>query len=116
MANPIDAFFNLGNKVTHGDMVLKAKFDYYLYWIIFLAFLSIAFQYYYNFFFGTGQFSTLMWAVIITGICWFNYNALGQFRMVYNSMKDMQRKMKNIEVSKEEVENMEKEFKHGKRK
>lgn len=90
MKNPLDIFFNLGNKVTKGDPIRKSQYDYYLYWIIFLAFVSIALTYYYNFFFKSASFSTIMWAIIITVFCWFNYYALGAFRTNYENMKKIQ--------------------------
>ncbi len=80
--NPVNAFFNLGNKVTNGDPVQKAKFDYYLYWIVFSAFVYVAIHYYVNFF-TTWKFTYLMWGLIISGISWFNYWGLVGFRGVY---------------------------------
>lgn len=88
MVNILDSFFNLGNKATGGDPVQKAKFDYYLYWIVFLAFVSIGLNYYYSFFFKDSPLSTLLWGVVITIFCWFNYWGLVAFRGVYINMKE----------------------------
>lgn len=108
----LDNFFKLGERVTHGDIVRKSQFDYYLYWIIFLAFISIAITYYYNFFFGNAAISTLFWGIIITIFCWFNYWALTAFRGVYENMKEAS---KILNKKSESPDEMLKEFeKNGK--
>jgi hypothetical protein len=86
--NILDGFFNLGNKATRGDPVRKAQFDYYLYWIVFLAFVGITISYVYSFFMGRGQLSTLLWACVVGVFCWFNYWGLVSFRSIYKNMKD----------------------------
>ena len=83
----LDSFFELGNKATKGDPVRKAQFDYYLYWVLFLAFGSLAITYFYNFFFANGPLSQLFWGLIMAVVGWFNYFALVTFRNVYKSMK-----------------------------
>jgi len=98
--NPIKFFFNLGNKVTKGNPVNKAKFDYYLYWIIFLAFVFVALNYYYNFF-TQWKFSFLMWALILSGITWFNYWGLVGFKTIYDSTKRSYESIKVLDTPKE---------------
>jgi len=83
----LDTFFNLGNKVTKGDPVRKAQFDYYLFWIVFLSFASIAILDFYSFFFNDGPLNSLFWGIVVCIFCWFNYAALGSFRGVYMNMK-----------------------------
>ena len=113
----LDTFFNLGNKATGGDPLRKAQFDYYLYWIVFISFLSIAINDFYQFFFMSGGINTLMWGIIVLVFCWFNYYALGAFRGVYENMK----RFKNqkpintpLKVNKDnsDVEEMLNEFKN----
>ena len=98
--NPINTFFNLGNKVTKGNPVNKARFDYYLYWMVFLAFGFVAGNYYYNFF-TQFKFSFLMWALILTGISWFNYWGLIGFKTMYDSTKQAYESVKTLDEPKE---------------
>lgn len=110
--NIIDGFFKLGEKATKGDITQKAKFDYYLYWIVFLAFVSIAVNYYYSFFTGNGKISTLIWAIIITIFCWFNYWGLVSFRTNYQNMKEAKEKLDKIKpINNDSVKEMMEDFK-----
>lgn len=83
--SPLDVFFALGDKVTKGDPVRKASFDYYLMWIIFFAFFLIVGS---NFkaYLDTGRLSFLGWSVVLLCICWFQYSAL---KMAYEARKLM---------------------------
>ena len=110
----LDLFFDLGNRVTKGDSCRKALFDYCLYWIVFLSFISIAISYYYSFFFKNAAISTFIWGLVITIFCWFNYWALSAFRGVYNNMKDAKEIMARIPDKKDTPEDMMKEFENGK--
>jgi hypothetical protein len=92
MKNPLDYFFSLGNKATKGNPVRKAQYDFYLYSIIFLAFLALAINYYYNFFFKGQSFSQLMWAIVLTIFGYFNYWALTAFYNVYKNIKEVSEK------------------------
>ncbi|MFW6173151.1 MAG: hypothetical protein ACOC5T_05345 [Elusimicrobiota bacterium] len=38
---PMEFFFSLGDKATKGDPVRMADFNYYMLWLMFLAFFSI---------------------------------------------------------------------------
>jgi len=103
-AQMLNKFFNLGNKATKGDPVRKAQFDYYLYWIVFLAFCSLAFTYYWNFFAKDAPITTLFWGLVITIFCWFNYFALGAFRSSYESMKQLHKIRGDIKTEEKEEE------------
>ena len=82
----MDKFFNLGNKVTSNNPVQKAKFDYNLYWVVFLTFLFLSFNYFYTFY-KTGALNSLGWGLVILIFSWFNYWALVAFRTAYLNMK-----------------------------
>jgi len=104
----LDTFFNLGNKATRGDPVRKALFDYSLYWVLFLAFGSLAITYFYNFFFANGAISQLFWGLIMLVVGWFNYFGLLAFRNAYKglkSFKDAQSLIKEKEPQKDESVN-----------
>jgi len=100
MKSPLDIFFNLGNKITKGDQKRKADFDYYMLWIIFVAFFSIFVDNLY-FFIKTLQISKLGWAIVIFGILWFQYFGL---KMSYESRKLMKTVI-NYD-KKEKIENV----------
>jgi len=109
--NIMDSFFNLGSKITKNDPLLKAKYDYTFYWIIFLAFIFIAGEMWYNFIFKHAPLSSLMWAVIITLFCWFNYQGLCGFRAIYVNLFEMKKRMGNQEEEPlEDIDEMLNEF------
>ena len=113
----LDGFFNLGNKATGGDPLRKSQYDYYLYFIVFLTFLALGVNYFYQFFFNGGALSTLMWGVIVFIFCWFNYFALGAFRGVYENMKKFRQAqglLPKQETKQEDVKEMLDGFKHVK--
>lgn len=91
--NFLNGFFNLGNKATRGDPVRKAQFDYYLYWIIFSAFIGLLLNYLYSFIL-TWSFSYLMWGLIMGVISWFNYWGLIGFKSTYENIRDVYSKLK----------------------
>lgn len=92
----MDKFFAIGDKVTNGDPVRKAQFDYYLYWIVFLAIFFLALNYYYQFFWKGYSLSSLMWALIMTAFSWFNYFALKMFHMNYTMLKGLKSPKENV--------------------
>lgn len=105
----LDMFFELGNKATKGDPTRKALFDYLLYWILFITFVALAINYYYIFF-TKGVTTSLMWGIILTIFCWFNYWALSSFRMVYQNMKrysDAKKLVDKVDKKDEPVESVE---------
>ena len=91
--NPIEYFFKLGEKVTKGDLKRKADFDYYLLWIMFIAFFTIFIDNLYVFFFVTQRFSNLGWAFVMVAILWFQYGGL---KSVYDMRKLMKEPKKPI--------------------
>ena len=87
MKNPLEIFFSLGNKATGGDPKKKADFDYYLYWLMFLAFITVGIGYLMTFL-RTGGIQYLGWVVVMIAILWFQYNGLVQmyqFRKMLNT-------------------------------
>lgn len=112
--SPMEWFFNLGNKATKGDPCRKAQFDYYLYFIVFLTFISLAINYFYQFFFSNGSFSSLMWGLIVTIFSWFNYFALGAFRSIYINMRNLKEiqksAIKKIVTTESEEDSIDKMF------
>ena len=99
----MDKFFDLGNIATQGSPVRKAKFDYNLYWVVFITFICLAINYF-RLFSITGTYSYLGWGIIICVFSWFNYWALIAFRGAYLNMK------KFYDKPKEEVKSEEKEY------
>ena len=94
--SPIDFFFSMGDKVTKGDAQRKAAFDYYLMWIMFLAFLLIAGSNF-NAFIQSGRLSYLGWTIVILAICWFQFWSL---RMAREARIMMAKQKSNIDYNK----------------
>ena len=112
--SPLEMFFALGDKVTKGDPQRKADFDYYMLWIIFLAFFGIFAGNLKNFI-VTQQFQFLGWAFFGLAIMWFQYFNLKttwQIRKIQkNQPKNLEEKKKEEKEEKiESVEEMLKEF------
>lgn len=104
MKNPIEYFFSLGDKVTNGDPKRKADYDYYLFWLMFLAFCSVGIGNLISFF-KSGQIQYLGWSLVMVAILWFQYFGLiqmYQFRKMLKTPLDIERSSK---------EDMLKEFK-----
>jgi hypothetical protein len=83
MKKPLELFFSIGDKVSKGDPKRKADFDYYLIWIIFIAFFTIMIDRFVDFF-NTWSFTALGWAIVMFCICWFQYSNL---RIQYEARK-----------------------------
>lgn len=104
MKSPLDYFFNLGERVTHGDVKRKAKFDYYLLWAMFLAFFSV-FISNFNSFLHTFAIDFMVslkylgWSGIMLAIMWFQYFGL---KSAHEFMKMINVAPKPVE-SKEEM-------------
>ena len=71
--SPLAMFFKLGDWVTKGDMNRKMDFDYYMLWIIFLAFFFVFSGNIYRFFTNGYQLANLGWALFGFAIMWFQY-------------------------------------------
>ncbi len=87
MGNPMDVFFNLGDKVTKGDPIRKAKFDYSLLWVMFFAFFTVLLGNAINFY-KTMQIHYLGWSFVMLAIMWFQYSGLKQARQMYKTLKE----------------------------
>ena len=100
--NPLSLFFSLGEKATGGDPVKKAEFDYYMMWILFLAFLIMGIRNA-TFFFMTFELTYLIWGLIGFAISYFQYFALVGFYDRKNSIKKVYSKVdsKKIKSDKE---------------
>jgi len=117
MRSPLDLFFKLGDKVTRGDLKRKSDFDYYLLWIMFLAFSFIFISNFYSFIYyvRTDWITSLKylgWSGVMTAIMWFQYYTLKGIRMSREIQKNL---LKNPQEQKEEIldskEDMLREFK-----
>jgi len=138
MANGLDWFFNLGNRVTKGDPKLLMDWNFYLLTIMFLAFFSILLSNLWDFY-KFQKLANLGWAFVMLAILWFQYQALTQTyqtRKMYKNLKpeivpseksmldEFKEPDKEIEQPKEEVnkeklneetkETFDKELKGGK--
>jgi len=100
--NPLNLFFSLGDKVTGGDPVRKAEFDYYMMWILFLAFLIMGIRNI-TFFFLTYDLSYLTWALIGFAISYFQYFGLVAFYQRKNSVKGVYNNEESPEKNDKEV-------------
>jgi len=108
MKSPLTVFFSLGDKVTGGDAYQKARFDYYLMWVIFLAFLYIGCTNVYHFYLTT-QWSLLAWSAVMFAISWFQYSALTMSYKALEVMKGMKTPSKELDKI-DDVESMLKEI------
>ena len=107
-------FFSMGDKVTRGDPVLKANFDYYFMWILFSAFVILSVTNWTRLFL-TKDIGYLPWALIGLAISWFQYYALKTFYTKKVQIKELYDNPPNFEVSKDleedSVKDMMEEFK-----
>ena len=93
--SPLSLFFKLGDKVTQGDPRRKMDFDYYMMWIIFLAFFGVFTGNLWSFFTNDYPFQNLGWAFFGLAIMWFQYFNL-------KAMWTMRNYQRGITVEKEE--------------
>ena len=100
--NPLNWFFSLAPK----DPKRKADYDYYLFWILFLAFLLIAIDNVVRYF-KYHILTNLGWAVIMFIIAYFNYYTL----KAMHDTREMMKTVKKVEeVKPESPEEMFKKF------
>lgn len=118
--NPMDVFFNLGNKATKGDPVRMADFNYYMLWLMFTAFFSILLTNLFTFFSIVGTdlwqgLRSLAWAGVMAAILWFQYGALKSQREARKNLKEIYKNLNKGEKPKplkeDSVEDMLSEFK-----
>ena len=101
--SPLDMFFALGDKVTKGDPERKADYDYYMLWVIFLAFFGVFFGNLRNFWI-THEFQFLGWTLFGFAIMWFqffNLKSMWDFRKTKKEMNN------NQEEKSEDIESVE---------
>jgi hypothetical protein len=101
--SPIESFFELGNKATKGDPIRKAKFDYYLLWIMFLAFFSILISNFLGFLELVkvnfiSSLKPLGWTGVMAAIMWFQYFGL---KSAYDVNKAMKKMKTGLDISDE---------------
>ena len=98
MKSPIEFFFGLSEKVTKGDIKRKADFDYYLFWIMFLAFFIVFLDNMIKFFFFNGTFTNFGWGLVMLAILWFQYHGL---KSMYEVRKMLNTPKEEIKVESE---------------
>ena len=103
MQSPINLFFKLGDKATGGDPKKKADFDYYILWIMFVAFVGVFISDLIGFF-ESYDYSKLGWAIFILCILWFQYFGLKTARDSRKLMKQITPAQKNEKI--EDVKDM----------
>ena len=107
--DPISFFFSLGDRVAKTPQK-KADFDYYLMWIIFLAFVSILVGNVWSFI-QIPSLVSLGWSAFIIGILWFQYYGLKQFYVIRKMLKEQAGKPQpEVELEIESEEEMLQEF------
>ena len=105
-ASPLDIFFSLGDKITKGDPQRKMNFDYYMMWIIFLAFFGVflgnikIFLVTY-FTINEFHFQYLGWSLFGMAIMWFQYFNLRNFYRIRKQIQIPNQKEEKIENIKE---------------
>ena len=109
MKNAIDWFFDLGEKVTKGDPKKQMDFQYYMLWIIFLAFAGMFITNIIRFI-TTLDAMNLIWGLIGFAIMSLQYGNLKNFHRMRKARKQL--KIKPEEEHKvEEIDEMLKGFK-----
>src|SRR5690606_10556949 len=109
--SPIDFFFTLGEKATKGDPKRKAKFDYYLLWIMFVAFFSILISNLLSFIDLVnidlwGSLKYLGWTGVMAAIIWFQYAGLKGARDVKKAIDGMKKEEIPQETEELKVESV----------
>ncbi len=117
--NPLDLFFSLGEKATKGDPLRKANFDYYMLWIMFIAFSTILISNFSGFLELVkinfmASLKSLGWSGVMCAILWFQYHALGAAKMVRDRLKNLKSnkiEIPKVELTKDTKEEMLEDFK-----
>ena len=97
--NPLELFFKLGDKVTKGDIKRKTNFDYYMLWVMFLAFFTLFISYFVRFI-NSNNISQLAWAFVMLAILWFQYSGL---KSVYEIRKMLNQNIPDKIISEKEM-------------
>ena len=99
MKSPFELFFKLGDKITKGDIKRKTDYDYYMLWIMFLAFFTLLIS---NFlkFIQTNNIMNLAWSFVMVAILWFQYSSL---KSVYELRKMLKTNIPDKLISEQEM-------------
>jgi len=118
----MDVFFNLGNKVTKGDPLRTADFNYAMLWLMFAAFFSIFLTSVFNFFALISHdtwnaLRSLGWAGVMVAILWFQYQGLTAQRNARKTLIDIRKNQgklipQNSKIEEDSVDDMLKQFKN----
>ncbi len=100
--SPLNFFFSLGDKVTKGDPKRKLDFDYYMMWIIFLAFGFVSSGNIWRFLTQGYQVSYLGWSMFGGAIMWFQYFNLKNIWLIRKNYKPMA----SVKVEEDKIENV----------
>ena len=110
MKSPIESFFALGDKVTKGDPGRKLDYDYYLMWVITIAFLILVIGGAWDFI-RFQRFTSITWFLVGIGMLWFQYWNLKQFYIMRKMFKESKNNPQpKQELKIESTEDMLKEF------
>jgi len=112
--SPLSIFFSIGDKVTKGDPVRKMSFDYYMLWVIFLAFGFVFIGNVWRFFINGYQLANLGWGLFGLAIMWFQYFNLKNIYHIRKQQKAMEEKQEDEIESIEEMLQGFKKLKGGK--
>lgn len=110
--SPLDFFFQLGDKITKGDVQKQADFTYYMLWILFLAFFAMFFTNTFKFF-VTFDVNHLIYAAIgfaIMSLQFFSLKSLYEGRKLMKESEN-QNKSSGEKEEIEDVNDMLKDFK-----
>jgi len=102
MKSPLDTFFKLGDKVTGGDPKKMMDWNYYMLWVIFIAFFGVFLGNFWEFI-QFQKVANLGWAIFGLAIMWFQY---GNLKQTYG-MRKLLKKQKNEPQKTLKVESFE---------
>ncbi len=109
MRSPLDWFFDLGDKVTKGDPIKQQNFQYYMLWIIFLAFLGLFVTNIIRFI-RTLDVINLLWGLFSFAVMSLQYGNLKNFHRMRKARKNMPPIKPEEEHVVEDVDDMLKSF------
>ena len=109
MKSPIDWFFDLGDKVTKGDPIKQQNFQYYMLWILFLAFMGLFVINVVRFILTLDPIN-LVWGLVGFAIMSLQYGNLKNFHRMRKARKNMPPIKPGEEHVVEDVDDMLKGF------
>lgn len=104
-ASAIDLFFKLGDWATGGNPKQQANFQYYMIWMLFLAFFFMFGNNLYNFF-RTWNPNSLIFAAIGFAIMSLQFFTLKNMYAMRKYQKEKEKNGVVVEVVKDEIENV----------